>query len=385
MSQKTSRPNSISTATNIQMQRFPLIDVLRGFSALLVVFYHVLAHRDWPNFDTTGIGKLPMLGWIGVDMFFVISGFVIGKTAMDGYRSGQPWRHHYFERRLRRIVPLYVTTIALYLFLVNPEILRHGWASVMHVAAHLGFVHNIWHETHGSINPPNWSVGLEMQFYVLMALSAPWLVRTATWKVFMVWVSIAIAWKYATTLALPPGASIPIIQFIYASQLPGVLDEFVCGICIAKLLHANALQFTRLRFLLWASAAVALLTAAWITVGTGALYWQSATTIILWRTLVCAGFAALLACVVMLPVSGGWLMRPFRYLGEISYGIYLWHMPVLLTLLGKTNLQGSKLLWATFACTITLAALSWHGFEKLWLNGKGDHKPASGGALPVRG
>ncbi len=367
------------------MQRFPLIDVLRGFSALLVVFYHVLAHREWPNFDTTGLGKLPMLGWVGVDMFFVISGFVIGKTAMDGHRSGQPWRQHYFDRRFRRIAPLYIATIALYLFLVNPEILRHGWASFVHLATHLGFVHNIWHETHGSINPPNWSVGLEMQFYMLMALAAPWLARTAGWKVFAVWTTIALVWKYATTLALPPGASIPIIQFIYASQLPGVLDEFVCGICIAKLLHANALQFSWRRFTLWALAAVVLLTAAWITVGTGALYWQSAPTIVLWRTLACTGFAAVLACVVMLPVTGGAILRPFRYLGEISYGIYLWHMPVLLTLLEKTTFQGSKLLWATFACTIAMAALSWHGFEKLWLNGNSVKQPGQGGPLPVRG
>jgi len=351
------------------MQRFPFIDVLRGFSALLVVFYHVLAHRSWANFDTTGIGKLPMLGWVGVDIFFVISGFVIGKTAMDAQRTGTPWRKHYFERRLRRIVPLYIASMAFYLFLVNPDVLRLGWISVYQLAMHLGFIHNLWHETHGSINSPNWSVGLEMQFYVLMAMCAPWLVRTAGWKVFVIWTGIAIAWKYGTTLALPPGASIPIIQFIYASQLPGVLDEFVCGICIAKLAHANALQFTWRRFISWGAVAIILLSLAWISIGTGALYWQSTAIIVLWRTLFCAGFAALLACVVMLPLSGGWVMKPFRYLGEISYGIYLWHMPVLFTLLEKTTWQGSQLLWPTFACTIVLASLSWHGFEKFWLNG----------------
>ncbi len=350
------------------MQRFPLIDVLRGFAALLVVFYHVLAFREWANFDTTGIGKLPMMGWVGVDLFFVISGFVIGKTAMDASRSGAPWRQQYFQRRLSRIAPLYIATMALYLFLVNPDALRQGWASVIQVVAHLGFVHNLWHGTHGSINPPNWSVGLEMQFYALMALSAPWLARTAGWKVFAIWTGIAIAWKYFSTLMLPPGASIPIIQFIYASQLPGVLDEFVAGICVAKLLHAKALEFTWLRFLCWSAAAGVLLAVAWITVGTGAQYWQSATTIVLWRTLVCAGFAALMACVVMVPGSGGWVLRPFRYLGEISYGIYLWHLPVLLTLVEKTPWKGSRLLGATMIFTIILASLSWHGFEKLWMN-----------------
>jgi len=354
----------------IHMQRFPLIDVLRGFSALLVVFYHVLRYREWANFDPTGLGKLANLGWVGVDLFFVISGFVIGKTAMDAHHKGKPWRRDYFDRRLRRIVPLYIATMALYLFLVNPDLLRLGWVSVYQVAMHLGFVHNLWHETHGSANSPNWSVGLEMQFYVLVAVCAPWLARTAGWKIFAIWVSIAIAWRYGTTLALPPESSRPIIQFIYASQLPGVLDEFVCGICIAKLMQMNALQFTWRRFIAWGASAITLLSLAWITIGTGNHYWESAITVVFWRTLVCAGFAALLACVVMLPLSGGWVMRPFRYLGEISYGIYLWHLPILLTLLEKTPWKGTRLLGATMIFTIILASLSWHGFEKFWVNGR---------------
>lgn len=350
-----------------QTQRFPLVDVLRGFAALLVVFYHVLVHRPWPNFDITGIGKLPMMGWVGVDLFLVISGFVIGKTAMDGHDSGLPWRQRYIHRRITRIVPLYLATLAAWLFLVNPATLTFGWASIYQIGMHLGFVHNMWHETHGSINPPNWSVGLEMQFYVMILFCTPWLVRTSIRNILVVWIGIALAWKFGSTVILPPGSSIPIIQFIYASQLPGVLDEFVFGIVIAKLVQNDLLLFTWRRLIAWGSVAAALLSAAWITIGTGELYWTSAITVVFWRTLVCAGFAALLACVVMIPYSGGWVTRPLRYLGEISYGIYLWHIPVLATLLAKTQWQGLQLLWATSACTVTLAALSWHGFEKLWM------------------
>jgi peptidoglycan/LPS O-acetylase OafA/YrhL len=56
-----------------------------------------------------------------------------------------------------------------------------------------------------------------------------------------------------------------------------------------------------------------------------------------------------------------------RYLGEISYGIYLWHFPVLLTLVEKTPIRGAELLGVTVLCTVVMASLSWHGFEKLWL------------------
>lgn len=349
------------------MRHFLLIDVLRGFAAMLVVFYHVLAHREWPGFPSGGLAEVPKTGWVGVDLFLVISGFVISHTALNGHAKGGEWRQAYVERRLRRILPLYLATMAAYMFLVNPDVLRLAWMPVWHILSHLGFVHNLWHETHGSINSPNWSVGLEMQFYVLIAIATPWIARSPLWKVFVVWASIGLAWRFGSTLVFPPGNSNPMLQFIYASQLPGTLDEFVFGICIAKLLHGGYLAYNPQRLAAWAAAAVALLTLASLTAVPEVQYWKSSLSIILWRPLACAGFACLIACVVMLPFDGGWIMRPLRYLGEISYGIYLWHIPVLLTLLEKTPWQGKTLLAGTMGCTVVLAAMSWHGFERHWM------------------
>jgi peptidoglycan/LPS O-acetylase OafA/YrhL len=348
-------------------ERYPYIDLLRGFAALLVVACHVLAFREWPNFVPTGFGKLAQMGWVGVDLFLVISGFVIGKTAMAASGTGRPWRGHFVERRLRRIVPLYLATLVLYLLLVDPAPLLNGWRSVIDVAMHVGFIHNLYPGTHGTINSPNWSLGLEMQFYLLVAILAPWLAASKVWKVLAVWLGIAVLWKYALTLVLIPGASVTHHQFIYASQLPGTLDEFAFGICIAKLVGRNALRFSWQRFLAWSAAAVVLLAGAWITIGHGGDFWQSTAMIVFWRTTLAAGFAAVLAVSIMVPGSGGWVLRPFRYLGEISYGIYLWHLPVLLTLIDKTSFKGWQLMFATVGCTVVLAAFSWHGFEKLWM------------------
>ena len=77
--------------------------------------------------------------------------------------------------------------------------------------------------------------------------------------------------------------------------------------------------------------------------------------------------AGLVAAAVACPVGGGWLFWPLRYLGEISYGLYLWHLPVLLTLMDKTPWRAGSLLWGTLAGTVVLAMFSWHAYEKPWL------------------
>jgi peptidoglycan/LPS O-acetylase OafA/YrhL len=327
------------------MQRYPYIDVLRGIAAVLVIWYHVIVNSGWA-FPSHGIYQLPLVGWIGVDLFFVISGFVIGKAAMEGCDITPHWRATFIERRARRIVPLYVATCVVYLFLVDPSILRLGRDSVVHVLSHVFFVQNLWPHTSGSINGPNWSVALEVQFYLLIA---------------------ALAWRYATTLIWPPGHSDTTTQRVMSTYLPGTLDQFAMGVVLAKLAMAGNLQFRPLRFAFIVASAAALLSASWLIFWPRSNYWYMPEMVIFWRTLVSVGLAALLAAVVMLPWSPTRWSRPFRYLGEISYGLYLWHLPILLTLLDKTPWKGYRLLCATIVFTSILAAASWHGFEKLWI------------------
>lgn len=349
-------------------KRFPMIDILRGLAALLVLFYHVIALRPWPDFPMEGLAKLPRMGWIGVDLFLVISGFVIAYTALNSHAQrsqGRSWRQTFMLRRLRRIAPLYLVTIGVFILFVSPGMLQHGWATVMHVGTHLAFVHNLSSEYHGSLNAPNWSVGLEMQFYVLMALITPWLARNSPLKIYLLLATIALGWRYASTLVLPPGAASPIVQFIYSSQLPGTLDEFASGIVLAKLLRDGKLSFTWRKYAICTLMALLLLTVAWRKVPPETVYWNQTAAIVFARTLLCAGFALCVTCAILWPFRAGVWSRPFRYLGELSYGIYLWHFPVLLTLIERTQLQGWPFLLATVGASVVLAALSWHSFEKL--------------------
>jgi peptidoglycan/LPS O-acetylase OafA/YrhL len=96
-------------------------------------------------------------------------------------------------------------------------------------------------------------------------------------------------------------------------------------------------------------------------------YWAYAGMVIFWRTLLAMGFAAALASVITCPLRGGGLLRPIRYLGQISYGIYLWHFPVLLMLLTLPGLRGARLFVTLLMGAVLLASLSWHLMEQHWV------------------
>ncbi len=350
------------------MQRYPLVDVLRAFAALLVLVYHVVEIGQWTAFPHDGPLAVFRIGWVGVDLFFVISGFVIGLSAMQSAQADAHWRKPFVERRLRRIVPLYLLTCVVCVFLVDPSILLHGLKNAaIEITAHLLFIHNLFPSTYYSINGPIWSIALEMQFYLLVLLTGQWLLHAAVWQVLAVWVGVALTWRYGTTLALSPGESLPLEQMMKSMQLPGVLDAFAMGIGLAKLSMGGRLKPGWRSFSLWSALAALLLSIAWVTIWSYATYWNSAAMIVVWRAVLAAGFAALLAALVVCPVGGGWPSWPLRYLGVISYGIYLWHQAIIWTLFQTTPWRDAQLLAGVLAGTIALAALSWHGFEKLWL------------------
>lgn len=355
-----------------QARSYPGIDLLRGFAALLVLAYHVVEHGRWTAMPNTGYGYVVRHGWVGVDLFLVISGFVITLSALECLRRDPAGAQRAFAvRRLARIVPLYLLTGAVFLILVRPAMLgiEPGRLAV-HVLSHLFFVHNLHPGTHGSINGPTWSVALEMQFYLAMLLAMPWLARRGIAGLLAALVGLALAWRFAVTLMLPVGASNTMVQFVALTQLPGVLDEFGFGIALAMVVHRGTAPLARWLvpgwrpFAAWLALATTLLTAAALA-DQAFEQWSHRWMLVAWRTLLGAGFAALLATAMTCPAASSRLLAPARYLGNISYGIYLWHMLVLTVLLERhPNLGGRNLLFVTLAGTLLLSVVTWHLLEK---------------------
>jgi peptidoglycan/LPS O-acetylase OafA/YrhL len=348
---------------------FPLIDGIRGFAALTVLVYHLIGHWDWAAFPSTGPLAWFRSGWMAVDLFFVISGFVIGLSAFNGIDThGAGFRAGFLRSRLARIVPLHYLTLVAYVLLVEPSLRAQGdfWTNL---GTHLLFIHNLFSPYHGSINGPNWSLGTEMQFYLLIAFAAPWLRQAQPWRIALLLVAIAWAWRWGAWALTIPGS---LDQAYYAqTQLPGMLDAFAIGLLLARFVRSasGATFLDRVRADARIRYALTVLTAlcwwALFTVYMDHHFWNESAMAVFFRTALacCSGATLLLACAWPMPKRSALVGVPL-YLGKVSYGIYLWHLPVLFFLGQHTRLEPLTALAIAVPATIGLAALTWHLFEE---------------------
>ena len=149
------------------LPRVPALQILRGLAAVMVLIGHTLAEAEhYFALDLPG----DVVPWTrGVDIFFVISGFVI--TLSAARFLGQPMP--FLQRRLRRVVPLYFvfTTMMVIVLLVLPDGVKDTKADVMHIFSSYSFVP--YERMDGRIAPVlslGWTLNYEVFFYVLAAL-----------------------------------------------------------------------------------------------------------------------------------------------------------------------------------------------------------------------
>jgi peptidoglycan/LPS O-acetylase OafA/YrhL len=150
-----------------------------------------------------------------------------------------------------------------------------------------------------------------------------------------------------------------------------MLDAFAIGIGIARLhLDGTAARWTRHRAIVPLLAiAVGFAVAShfvWDVYWKHATYWTYGGMVVFWRTGLALTFGALVLLAAGLPdLTRATPLRPLNYLGEISYGIYLWHLPVILAV--KQIFPSAApvtILWATLVVVIALSATTWHFIER---------------------
>ncbi len=196
-----------------ERDHFHSIDLLRGLAALAVGVFHLGTHFLSGSNPLRWVGDF---GYLGVECFFVISGFIIPYTLWRrGYQWGDAGR--FLLARVLRLHPAYLGSLALVLLtLWLPGVMPEPWhrENVIdwgNVALHLGYLPQLcgrpW------LNGVYWSLGIEMQYYLLVALVYPWVVRGG-------WRALVFAGLFAASAFLTPKA---VVGHHACMFLPGML------------------------------------------------------------------------------------------------------------------------------------------------------------------
>jgi len=295
------------------MKYRPEIDGLRALAALAVTVFHV--DKQW----------LPG-GFLGVDVFFVLSGFLI-TTIIAGQVGAEKWSYaDFYARRIRRLGPALVATVIVTLiasiFIVGPEQLAHtaksGFFSTIYVSNFQFWLESGYFDSDALTKPllHTWSLSVEEQFYffwpalIVFAVGLGAKTLRATLAILFV-LSFAAAVIFSVT---NPSASFYLMPFR--------IFEFAIG----GLLYCLPNQRLKMP-----EIAGQVMTAAGLVLIIAPLFFLHGTTPYLpaWSLLPCVGTVMVIASGCTKGIAASLTNPVSRYLGKISYSIYLVHWPLI--------------------------------------------------------
>jgi peptidoglycan/LPS O-acetylase OafA/YrhL len=345
------------------------IDGLRAVAVLAVVAFHAFPQR-MPG------------GFVGVDIFFVISGFLISTILLQGLRDGTFSFADFYARRIRRIFPaLAVTLVAVIAF---------GWLSLgsdefaqlgKHVLAGAGFVVNVtlWAESgyfdSAAAAKPLlhlWSLGIEEQFYILWPLVL-WLAARAgvNWLIPIVIIGAA---SFIANVVIVRASALDAFYFPHTR-----FWELMVGAALAypAVRMPQPMQLTPVTANLLSLAGLAMVVSALALINEASPFpgWWALLPTVGAALMIHAGNQAWLNRTVL-----SW--RPMVGVGLISYPLYLWHWPLLAYARILVNPEGDAAIDPSRSARVSLVALA---IALAWLTYKFVEQPIrTGQRLPTK-
>ena len=313
----------------------PALDGVRGLAILLVMLTHFTLVQGGPLADRV-VGMVGRFGWSGVDLFFVLSGFLITGILLDA--KGQPnYFRNFYARRALRIFPLYylfivVATIVVPLlrFTWTDHFEVEGWTRPLYWLYLSNFAITFSGDARNDLLGLTWSLAIEEQFYLVW----PVLVLVLSRRGLMWTCAGAVAVSVLTRSALVLAGADRLYAYVLT---PCRMDGLAIGCFVALLLRANGPDHVarRARALLPRAMWIGLACAAAVVALVG---YHRTTGFVggpgqaLGYTVVAMFYACLLVAVLASSGNGvasrvftqGWLTT----LGKYSYALYLFHMAI---------------------------------------------------------
>ncbi len=367
---------------SVRRVHYPQLDGLRGIAVLIVVEYHyrivptILAWASGRLSDY--LGPLVTLGQTGVDLFFVLSGFLLGGILLDNKRASN-YFIVFYARRICRIFPLYFLLLMLLFFVIpvpRDFVLGTPYHERLPSWTYVTFTQNVAMAQEGSWGyawlTPTWSLAVEEQFYLILPLLIAFVSRDRLPYLLAGLVLLGLPSRLAV-LAFHPQ---PDFAAQYLLPCRGMEALFLGIMCAWAVRNESCLAFLQAHLKL-VYAAVAVLATSVLVLGpysfqpdTPATYFPQSYGFTL--------MALLYTCILLVAVTEEQGLISFvtrnqllGKIGVISYGVYLLHLPVqglLFWYLPGVEPTGSRIHFLitlnALLLTVALAYVSWNYFEK---------------------
>lgn len=351
-------------------RHIPALDGVRGLAALGIFIYHYGgSHSSYSYIHFAG--EVISFGWAAVSLFFVLSGFLISGILWESFDTANWWRRFYWRRSLR-IFPLYYFALAL-IFTATIWFNGHRWplGSLWPFLVYLQNtppLYAVWGKFPNAFALSHfWSLAVEEQFYLIWPFLLVWRRGnniTARRMCLLIW---ALSFGFRMVVYFAGMNGLWAIGFLAARA-----GELAMGAYLALAIRDAKMKAAVLKNapLLFAGSLLAIV---------GVIIWTKSADI---RTfpMVTAGIAIngiLFASLIALSLQPGavasfFSMRWLRWLGKISYGIYVYHIllnPLFVWIVSRAfpglghDAHFLALAGVAAIGTLTMASLSFYGFE----------------------
>jgi peptidoglycan/LPS O-acetylase OafA/YrhL len=341
--------------------RITEIDTFRAWAVLSVLLFHY-AKEFYP-----GQEFFFLFGWSGVDLFFVISGFVMYLQVARKYVTEERiFYRRYFRNRFLRIAPaFYVSLLAEVIFLHRDKLFTKEFFM------HLSFTHIFSYDVAFSIQPIYWTLAVEVQFYLFLILTARVITGKKALQFLILLFVLSMSYRYivSSTFAFSHTGVLLI------NQLPGRMPQFIAGMLLAMIyMREDLRQLIRKRQFFILLSGIIIYGACgfhWLRGGDG--IFENMLTETLFHPLLGVSFAMIMTVLLHEegPLRGALRFKPLVFTGLISYSIYLWHFFLLevVNVIGirKTDVPSIIIMASAVIVVYGVSALSYYCIEKQFL------------------
>lgn len=360
-----------------QERRLDVLDGMRGIAILLVLWYHIW-EISWLPAPLAALQFIPETGFIGVHLFFYISGFVIFYPfvrAKFESRIAPTWGHFAYRRTIK-IVPSYLLSLVVVLAIGYAHYNSAG-AAFKPILTHLLFIHTWFSDTYGSLNGVLWTLAVEVQFYLIFPAIC-WAFLRRPVPTFGAMIAIAIGWRVYASHCCYTSSFEQMLE-----NLPGYIDIFGCGMLSAYAFARFRGQPTSIKLEIGATLAalagfaalLLLMQNLWSarTTDQWSEVWQIYNRTLLGLAFAAVGVGSLFAMTWWKRLLGNPVLVFFSL---ISYNLYIyhqviarelltWHVPPYATSDPRSDPQWQLLFTViAFPATIAFAAFVTYGFER---------------------